>query len=207
MNKTALLILSAACALGPWGATAAQTGALAEDSRPVDTGVPIERLTGIIAKKTGKRFVLDPHVHGGISLIGVEPGEISYPEFLAILNAYGYAAVEDGKLVRIVPDANLRQFPTPIITPKDTRLPYEYVTQVIAVKYISAAQLIPILRPMIPIYGHLAAYPESNMLIISDYYANLRRIEAIIRDLDNPETAKSRTNVSKATPAESGAAH
>jgi hypothetical protein len=50
MSKTALLIVSAVCALGPGAPVAAQTGAPAEESRPVDTGVPLERLTGLIAK-------------------------------------------------------------------------------------------------------------------------------------------------------------
>jgi general secretion pathway protein D len=53
-----------------------------------------------------------------------------------------------------------------------------------AVKNVSAAQLVPILRPLIPQYGHLAAYPASNMLIISDRANNVNRIVRIIRRID-----------------------
>jgi general secretion pathway protein D len=60
----------------------------------------------------------------------------------------------------------------------------EFVTQVLEVKNVSAAQLIPILRPMIAQYGHLAAYPASNILIISDHASNVNRIMRIIRRID-----------------------
>jgi len=49
---------------------------------------------------------------------------------------------------------------------------------------VSAAQLVPILRPMIPQYGHLAAYPSSNILIISDRASNVNRMMRIIRRID-----------------------
>ncbi len=60
----------------------------------------------------------------------------------------------------------------------------EIVTQVVAVKNVSAAQLVPILRPLIPQYGHLAAYPSSNMLIISDRASNVNRMMRIIQRID-----------------------
>ena len=49
---------------------------------------------------------------------------------------------------------------------------------------IGAAQLVPILRPLVPQYGHLAAHPASNMLIISDRAANVNRMLRIIRRID-----------------------
>jgi general secretion pathway protein D len=140
-------------------------------------------------------------------VVGEEPSEISYPEFLTVLSVYGYAAIEDGKFVQIVPDANLRQYPTPIITSKDTRPGYDYVTQVISVKYVSAAQLIPILRPMIAQYGHFAAFPGTNLVLISDHFANVRRIEALIRALDVAEPVKSRNGPVQTNPADASTDH
>ena len=58
------------------------------------------------------------------------------------------------------------------------------MTQVIAVENVGAAQLVPILRPLVPQYGHLAAHPGSNMLIISDRAANVARMITIIRRID-----------------------
>ena len=60
----------------------------------------------------------------------------------------------------------------------------EIVTQVLDVKNVSAPQLVPILRPMIPQYGHLVAYPAGNILIITDRASNVNRMMRIIRRID-----------------------
>ena len=60
----------------------------------------------------------------------------------------------------------------------------EIVTQIITLKNISAAQLVPLLRPLIPQQGHLAAYPSGNMLIISDRASNVSRIMKIVERMD-----------------------
>jgi type II secretory pathway component GspD/PulD (secretin) len=148
-------------------------------------GVPIEQIVAVIAKKNGKRFVLDPRVHANVVLIGSSPSDLTYSEFLTVLEVYGFAAVENGKLVRIVPDANLRQYATPVITAKDTFPGSEFVTEIITMKNVSAAQLIPILRPMVSQYGHMAAYPSTNTLMLSDHFDNVRRLEGIIRTIDS----------------------
>jgi general secretion pathway protein D len=60
----------------------------------------------------------------------------------------------------------------------------EIVTQIISMKNVSAAQLVPILRPLIPQYGQLAAYAAGNMLIISDRASNVSRIVRIVQRMD-----------------------
>ena len=161
-----------------------ETAASSARSEATQGGVPIDQIVAIIAKKNGKRFVLDPRVRANVVLIGSTPSDLTYSEFLTVLEVYGFAAVEDGKLVRIVPDANLRQYATPIITAKETLPGSEFVTEIITVKNVSAAQLIPILRPMISQYGHMAAYPATNTLMLSDHFGNVRRLEGIIRTFD-----------------------
>ncbi len=190
MNRAVCLL---ACAVAVFGsAWAAAQSESSEASSSATTGVPIERLVAGVAHKTGKKFLLDPRVHANVILIGIEPAEIGYPELLAVLTTYGYGAIEDGRLIRIIPDANLRQQVTPTITPKDTRLPDEFVTELIPLKNISAAQLIPILRPMVAQYGHMAAVPDTNMMIVSDRFANVKRIEAMVRAFDEADAAKPR---------------
>jgi general secretion pathway protein D len=154
-----------------------------------ESGVPIERLVAVVAKKTGKKFVVDPRVHGAVVLVGLEPSDIGYAEFLSVLSVYGYAAVEAGKLVELIPDAAIRSQAVPTISPKDTRAPDEYVTQIIPLKNISAPTLVPVLRPMLPQNAHLVA-TAGNSLMISDRFANLRRIEGLARALDSAEAGR-----------------
>jgi general secretion pathway protein D len=129
-------------------------------------------------------------VHASVVLVGQDPSELSYPELLTVLDVYGYVAVEDGKLVRILPDGRVRAQALPTITSGDTRPGSEWVTEVIAVKNLPATQLVPLLRPMVPQAGHLVAVPDTNSLILTDRFANVRRLEGLIRTLDAAEPAK-----------------
>jgi general secretion pathway protein D len=74
--------------------------------------------------------------------------------------------------------------PIPSVSEKDTRPAGEYVTAVVAMKHASAAQLVPILRPLMPQHGHLAAATCANQIILTDTYSNVRRLEGMIRELD-----------------------
>ena len=195
--KKSLLLALAFCVLAVPAYAIAQT-ASSEGAPPAastlraEGGVPIEHIIATVAKKTGKKFLLDPRVQANVVLVGLDPAELTWPQFLAVLEIYGFAAVEQAGYVEIIPAAMIRQEPIPTITSKDTRPASEYVTQIIPLKYVSAAQLVPILRPMLPQQAHLAALPSANTLIISDRFANVRRIEGLARSLDTPEN---RSNV------------
>ena len=172
----------------------AQGSEVAASVSSMPAGVPLDQLVGVMARKTGKRFVLDPRAHANVVLIGTSAAELTYPDFLTVLYVYGLAAVEDGKLVAIVPDANVRQQALPTITAKDTRPGSEYVCEVLNEKNVSAAQLIPILRPMVVQPGHMASYPENNALILCDRFENVRRLEGIIHLIAAAEGAKPRAS-------------
>jgi general secretion pathway protein D len=64
------------------------------------------------------------------------------------------------------------------------------VTRVIEIKHVAAAQLVPILRPLVPPQGHMAAYPQSNMLIVSDRASNISRLVDIINRIDQPTSGE-----------------
>ena len=108
-----------------------------------------------------------------------------YETFLSILQVHGFVAVLAGNSIKIIPDANARQLPGQEDLPERVNgTSDEFITQVIAVRNVSAAQLVPVLRPLIPQYGHLVAYPASNMLIISDRASNVSRMMRIIQRID-----------------------
>jgi type II secretory pathway component GspD/PulD (secretin) len=155
-----------------------------------ENGVPFFKLIATVAKKTGKKFIVDPRVHGEAEIVGQDTSNISFSDLLTILHIYGYAAIESGGYVSVVPDANARQVPIPLITGKETRPDAEFVTKVITVRNIPAVQLVPLLRPMIPQMGHLVALPCVNKLIYVDTFANLQRLQAVIEALDVGEPYK-----------------
>jgi general secretion pathway protein D len=156
----------------------------------VENGVPIAHLIATVAKKTGKKFVIDPRVRGEAVIVGQDPSNVTYGDLLTVLHVYFYTAVESGGYVNVIPDASVRQSSVPEVTGKESRPDAEFVTKVIVVKNQSAAQMVPILRPLIPQVGHLAAFPCSNRLILVDTFANVQRLQRIIDELDVGEPLK-----------------
>ena len=147
----------------------------------------ITQIIEAVSAATGKNFIVDPRVgRQQVTMLSSTPmtPDAFYQAFLSILQVYGFVAVQTGDIIKIIPDANARQFPSVDLPDRVSSTSDEIVTQVIAVRNVSAAQLVPILRPLIPQYGHLAAYPASNMLIISDRANNVNRIVRIIRRID-----------------------
>ncbi|GMW05542.1 MAG: type II secretion system protein GspD [Nevskiales bacterium] len=151
----------------------------------------IRQVIEAVGAVTGRNFVLDPRVKAQVTMLSSAPmtADAFYEAFLSILSVYGFVAVPSGNVVKILPDANARQVPGAETTPGGGRLADDIVTQVIPVKNVAAAQLVPILRPLIPQYGHLAAHPPSNLLIISDRAANVERMTRIISRIDQESTA------------------
>jgi general secretion pathway protein D len=146
----------------------------------------ITQIVEAVSAATGRNFIIDPRVRAQVTMLSTTPmgPDAFYEAFLAILQVHGFVAVPAGNVTKIVPDANARQLPANDLPNDVSATSDEIVTQVVAIRNVSAAQLVPILRPLIPQYGHLAAYPASNILIISDRAANVNRIIRIIRRID-----------------------
>jgi general secretion pathway protein D len=146
----------------------------------------IVQVSEAVSTATGKSFIIDPRVRSSVTMLSSTPMSPAafYEAFLAILEVHGYVAVPAGNIVKIIPDANARQVPSIDLPDHVSATSDEIVTQVIDVKNVNAAQLVPILRPMIPQYGHLAAFPGGNLIIISDRAANVNRMLHIIRRID-----------------------
>jgi len=146
----------------------------------------ISALISTVAAVTDKNFIVDPRVKGKVTVISSRPmnSDEVYQVFLSILKVHGFAAVPSGEVIKIVPDVNAKQDGIPTASDGQPGRGDEMVTRVVQVDNVAAAQLVPILRPLIPQQGHLAAYPATNVLIISDRARNVERLVSIIRRID-----------------------
>jgi len=146
----------------------------------------ISALISTVAEVTDRNFIVDPRVKGKVTVISSRPmdSEEVYQVFLSILKVHGFAAVPSGEVIKIVPDVNAKQDGIPTANDKSPGRGDEMVTRVVQVDNVAAAQLVPILRPLVPQQGHLAAYPATNVLIISDRASNVERLLTIIRRID-----------------------
>ena len=146
----------------------------------------IQEFIKFVADVTGTTMVIDPNVKGKVRVISSKPVSQAelYDLFLSILDVQGYTAVRSGQVIRIVPSKDARSSPVPIMEDQAAVGNDEYVTQVIRLDNISAAKLIPVLRPLVPQQAHMAAYAPSNAIIISDIRSNIGRIVDIIERMD-----------------------
>jgi general secretion pathway protein D len=146
----------------------------------------IQEFIKFVADITGTTMVVDPNVKGKVRVISSKP--VTQPElydlFLSVLDVQGYTAVRSGQVIRVVPNKDARSSPVPIMEDQAAVGSDEYVTQVIRLDNISAAKLIPVLRPLVPQQAHMAAYAPSNAIIISDIRSNIDRIVDIIERMD-----------------------
>lgn len=138
---------------------------------------------------TGYSFVVDPRVKGKVTVVSntAMTKEEVYALFNSVLNVHGFAAVPSGSVVKLVPNQTAKQDSIPLRQGKNIK-GEELVTRVIPIVNTPAIELVPILRPLIPQYGHLAGVASANALIISDHASNIKRILEIIERLDTAES-------------------
>lgn len=159
--------------------------------QPGSSAPSLHDIIASVSGRTGKRFLLDPRVRANVDLVGLKARDVSYPVLLTILRVHGYSAHERDGVVVVQPDANDRQTATRLVDAEDIPDSDEQVvTTILPLKSISAGQLVPILRPLMPQTAHLAAAIDRNALVIVDRADNVRRIAETAKALDRlPVTA------------------
>jgi len=139
-----------------------------------------------VANITGYSFVIDPRVKGKVTIVSdtsMSKKDV-YEMFQSVLQVHGFAAIPAGGIIKIVQQNDTKQeggMPTAL---SRTEKSEQLVTQVIQIKDTPALDLVPILRPMVAKYGHLAGVRSANALIVTDHASNVRRLEKIIERLD-----------------------
>jgi general secretion pathway protein D len=160
-------------------------------------GMPLTDIINAVAKRTQKRYLVDPRVRANVSPDGLDINKISYRELQAILRLHGFVAVEIGGAINVVPDANLRFMPMPVLDKDSANLgDDDVVIKVLSAGKLDATGLVPLLRPMLPQYAHLAATPDNNALVVAATYANVKTIEAVVRALEKLPVSKPLTLMS-----------
>ncbi len=144
-----------------------------------------------VSQITGKNFIIDPRVKGKVTVISSKPlsEDEVYKVFLSILQVHGFATVPTENAIKIIPDASAKQDAAPVVNRASRKDGDQLVTKVIQIRNVNATQLVPILRPLVAQQGHLAAYAQTNVLIISDRASNISRISEIIQRIDKQSDA------------------
>jgi general secretion pathway protein D len=116
---------------------------------------------------------------------------MSYRDLQSLLRLHGFSVVEIAGVYNVVPEAHMRQLPLPVIDKDANNIgDDDCVVKVISAGKLEAVRLLPILRPMLPQYAHLAALSDNNALVIVATYANVKTIEATVRALERQPLAQ-----------------
>ena len=150
----------------------------------------IESIATAFGHLLGRNLVVDPRVRGKMTLETARPvgRQQAFELFRISLRGLGFAFVDTGGVGRIVPEADAKLLASPVDEPGSgaTRSGEQIVTQVFRLRYETAANLVPVLRPLIAPNNTVVAYPGNNSLVITDYASNLSRIARIIESIDTP---------------------
>jgi general secretion pathway protein D len=148
-------------------------------------GIDIVKLIEGVATRNKLRVIVDPRVRMNVTMYGIDPNKMTYRELQSVLAAHGFADMQVDGITHIVPDFYMRTAPTAIQERDGAKLSdFEIVTKVIGCGKVECVQIMPMLRPLIAQNGHLASIAATNDLLIIDRYANVKRIESLVKRLD-----------------------
>lgn len=185
--------LSASSAMTP----ASHGNSISEQEKVVSDGEGGEQITLALenadirelirwaAEHINKNIILHPEIRGQVTVISGSPlnRQQAYEVFLSTLQAYGYAVIDKGDVLQIVPVEVANQNSAPLQSGK-SHFDEDVVVRIVKVKNIAAAQLGNLLKPMLPNSALLTPFPESNLLLISARSQQIERLLPIIKRLD-----------------------
>ncbi len=179
-------VVALACGLFLGGAPTYAAEQLADDTWVVNIKeADIHEFVSQVAQITGKTFVIDPRLKGNVTVVSSVPmnADAVYELFLSVLRVHNFTASPSGDVIRIQTTATGKQGPGPDGEVRELP-PEELITRVIAAQNVESGELVKILRPLIPQYGHIAAVSQPNIVIISDHANNIARLTRMIEQID-----------------------
>lgn len=180
------LVVLFAVSIASVGSALAQTGDSAFVINLRDT--EIEVFAEQISSMTGRTLVLDPTVRGEVTVISSEPldQEEVWALFQSVLRVNGFAAVRSGQVWRIIPQASAPQGGS-TIDRTGTPDSQDFVTRLVRLRNLPAAEALRVLQPLVASFGVLEALERPNAIVITDSAENVRRLEGLALALDSGE--------------------
>ena len=166
---------------------AASTGLVNAESWKVNLqDADIKAFINEVATITNQNFVLDPRINGNVTVISnkaLSRDEI-FQLFLSVMQVNGIAAIDSGTTIKLVPDNVAKQSGVAVDLRGDS-VGEALATRVIYLTNTQAAEVLGVIRPLMPQSAHAAAVPGVNALVLSDRADSLNQLTSLIRDLDS----------------------
>jgi general secretion pathway protein D len=150
----------------------------------------VEAVIQAVAEIVSFNYVLGPNVRGRkvtVQTIGKIPSDDVFNVLLTILEVNGLTAVKSGALYRIIARETAPQTPVRTLIGREPAADSagdEVLTQIVPLRFLGAADAVTLLRPFVPAAGTVTAHRETNLLIVTDTAANIRRLLDILKLVD-----------------------
>lgn len=201
---TVVRVMALGLCLLATAAMATEENSGAADSTLVSTkyrNVSMREVALALGQRMHKHIALDPRANEAIDLGDMNGRELTFPQFQSIIALYGFATFEASGVIFVVPDANGRQMATPVIEPKHIGTSDgQWITVVYPVASLDAAQLVPVLRPLMPQSAQLSVVFGRNALLIVDRTDNVRRLIEVIQSMEKLPVKTASADASQDTP-------
>lgn len=147
--------------------------------------VDIHSFIKIVSELTGENYVVDPSVTGKITVSSPKPiPRNAVPEvFQSVLDVYGYVAVADGDIVKIIPYTRAREGGG-VIAAGDHPRGDTVVTRIFRVTRADVNDVRNVIKPLLSRSGNVTAHGGSRTLLVTDLAGNVKRLESIIDVID-----------------------
>jgi general secretion pathway protein D len=149
--------------------------------------VDISVFIKFVSELTGRNFVVDDKVKGKVTVIS--PKKIAldevYKVFESVLEIYGFATVEAGEVIKVVPAQEARGKNLDLRLKREEIAPEDrIVTQILSLQHASPDEIKKVLDPLISKSSIILSFPPTGMLIITDVLSNIKRLQEIVTALD-----------------------
>jgi len=147
----------------------------------------IKKVSQDIARFAKKTIILDPRVKGKITIYSNASlnSDQVWDVYLRTIQVNGFSSVADNGVVRIVPENEATRDENDINDENGN-----FLTSVIPLVNRTAAEILPMIKPITGRQSHLSSIPSINSILIVDRLSNVKRIRSLLEDLDKDNSAK-----------------
>ncbi len=142
-----------------------------------------------ISKLARKNFILDRKIENRrITILSPEPvtKQEAYNAFLSSLYMNDLTIVAEGKFLKVIDTKSALQANIRVFMGDYAPNTAEVITVLYPLKFLNAEDIQRYLTDLVPRSGRIAAYPNTNTLVMTDTGFNLRRVIQIIKTIDIP---------------------
>ncbi len=145
----------------------------------------IEDLVRWAGQVTNKTIIVHPNVKGRVTVLAGEPmtREEAYQVFLSVLQVHGFSVIDAGDALKVIPAQQAKENDVPLLETGSAGQE-DMVVRIVKVTNISAVEVVNLVRPMVPQFAHLAAYPPTNAILIAASAGKIDQIARIVDRLD-----------------------